>query len=164
MSTPRSEVKESLRTCAGCLIAILACTAFLGFWLHREINPPDRVLVSISDIDPSMEDYYLVADTPAGTKNMPWYSVKVTPFTRKSGGFASHHFSKDSDTLREAFVAWIRGERYGVVIGCKDEDWRVFWFRPEDVHLRWDSWIVGGGEASIQLADKEKGELYRDSE
>lgn len=51
-------------------------------------------------------------------------------------------------------VSWEDGQKYGVLRQDKDDHWEVYWFSPEDVNLRGRYWVLGGGQASIELSSQ----------
>jgi hypothetical protein len=144
----------------GCAIVYLAIATFLGFRFYRMLEPADRVFVSVSNIDPATRSFYFVADTPVGPEEMSWYLEKVTPFTMKPSRCSATRYDPKWGKTMTRKVQWVEGRRYGVVVGYEEDPSRVFWFETDETHLRWNSWLRGGGKASVELPDKEKGEKW----
>jgi hypothetical protein len=120
--------------------------------LYRSLKPADEVLVAVSNIDASTVLLCLIVDTPAGPEAMLWSLHKVGPFSMHPNGGSVSEFNARSQGRRRTYpVLWREGTRYGVLTRDEDGRWRVFWFRPDEVHLRGRYWILGGGEASIVL-------------
>jgi hypothetical protein len=162
MANQESGSRASRRFCAGYALVFVAVTAFLGFRFNRMLEPADRVFVSVNNIDPSTRSLYFVAETPSGSTEMPWYLEKVTPFTMNPSDCTATTIDpkRDGTSVTRA-VQWIDGRRYGLVVGYEEGPLRVFWFKPDEIHLRWNSWLRGGGEALIELPEKEMGEEMR---
>jgi hypothetical protein len=137
------------------LLALALCL----LWAYRWWRPADRVVVTVTHIDPSTRFLCLVADTPHGPEPMWWSLRKLGPFTMHPRGCTASLFDPEWDgTQTTRGVSWLDGTRYGVLTCDQDGRWWVFWFTPEEVHLRGRYWVVGGGEASIELPPKDRAE------
>jgi hypothetical protein len=142
------------------LVVLLAGPAFMAY---RWAKPADRVLVTVANIDPSTRFFCLLVDTPAGPKAMWWSLDYVGPFTMHPGNCIVSDFDPPWDRpAARRQVSWQDGARYGVLTRDRGDHWQVFWFTPEEVNLRGRSWLLGGGEASIDLPAKDRGEPASD--
>ena len=133
------------------LAAVAAPALLLYLWL----NPADRVVVTVTPIDPATRLLCLIAETPDGPQPMWWSLEKVGPFSMHPARCTVSDYSPEWDrgsVTRK--VLWRDGGRYGVLTRDVDDAWRVFWFDPEDVHLEWKGWPGRGGRASIDLPRK----------
>ena len=123
-------------------------------------RPPDRVLVTLTNIDPSTRFLCLVADTPGGPEPMWWSLRKFGPFRMQPGSCTVSLFDPEREGNQVTrSVSWQDGTRYGVLTCDRGGRWQVFWFAPEEVHLRGRYWAVGGGEASIEMPAVGGGDL-----
>ncbi len=139
------------------LVLVLVLTPVI--LLYRWLKPADKVLVTVKGIDPSTRLLCMVVDTPRGPEAMWWSLEKVTPFRMHP----NHCTVSDFNSQREGNeatrpVSWVDGARYGVLTGDNKDRWRVFWYNPEEVHLRGRYWLIGGGESSLILPPKDAGE------
>jgi hypothetical protein len=139
------------------VLAVVVATPFV--LLRRWLKPPDEVEVTIQNIDPSTRMLCLVADTPAGPEAMWWSLHKVGPFSMHPNDCTVSMFNPKHDGMRAIRRAlWRDGKRYGVLTQDANDNWLVFWFSPEEVHLRGRYWVIGGGEAAIELPPKDRAE------
>jgi hypothetical protein len=123
---------------------------------YRWLKPSDRVVVTVNNIDPSTRLLFLAAETPGGPEPMWWSLRKVTPFSmHPSRCVVSEYDPERNGSKVVKRVSWKGGSRYGVLVRDEGDRWLVFWFSPQEVHLRERYWVIGGGRASIELPAKE---------
>jgi hypothetical protein len=122
--------------------------------IYRWLRPADNVLVKVFDVEPSTRRVCLVADTPDGPEVMCWCAKKVTPFKVHPGRYGDNVNPEGHGSEVTLPVWWVDGRRYGVLTRDHEDRWRVFWFSPEEAHLRGRYWVLGGGEASFDLGAK----------
>jgi hypothetical protein len=135
---------------------VFVLVAAAGVLTYRWLNPPDRVEVNVGKFPPSTRLFCLLADGSDGPQAMWWSHDKVGPHDihPKDG---SHTELDEWERMRaHRRVMWRAGRRYGVLTRDHDDRWRVTWLEPDEVGLRWH--LLGGGEASIELPGKDRGE------
>jgi hypothetical protein len=131
-----------------------AAVAVPALLLYLWLNPADRVVVTVTRIDPSTRLLCLVAETPDGPQAMWWSLEKVVPFSMHPSDGPSN-YNPESDRGRVTRdVSWRDGRRYGVLTRDEDDAWWVYWFGPDEVHLEWKYWPGKGGRAEIRLPAK----------
>jgi hypothetical protein len=153
-------------------LAGLAVVLAVALFAYSALAPASRVLIVVRHVPPDTRFVCLVAETPQGPLPLPWSLWKVGPFEMHPADcIVSMHQPGDSmhqpgDPVRgDNFcgpVHWHDADRYGLVTGDQQGRWRVRWLRREDLHVRGRSWLLGGGEGTIDLSGAPEAEVAAD--
>ena len=153
-----AKLLESRRIWLIVVLALLATAASAS--IYRWFNPPWRVEITITDVDPSCHALWLVVETDEGPESL-WWSLEamiglITMHPNHCNATDFRARREGSEAVRD--VVWKEGVRYAVMTWDKDDNWRVFWFDARDVHLEGRLWILGGGKVRLRLPGKESWE------
>jgi hypothetical protein len=148
---------------AAFLACLTACVGIPGLWLWRELIPADRVAVSIQNVSADVRFICLIAETNQGPEAMNWYVGVITPS-------AAMHPRRCSRSIRvanegstfNANVQWKEATRFGVLTRNDHDEWRVYWFTPEEVNLTGRRWLIGGGNSRIVMPNPRAAEAASD--
>jgi hypothetical protein len=99
---------------SGCFWVAVAAVAVPALSLYLWLNPADRVVVTVTRIDPSTRLLCLVAETPDGPEPMWWSLEKVGPFSMHPRRGPSDFNPEWYPTVRSCFGRF-RGWSVGVV-------------------------------------------------
>lgn len=127
----------------------------LVFLIYSCNHPRDRVTVTVTGAPVDVTFACPVAETRGQVQVMKLYRSHIFgPFVMSTPNSLGH--PRDDDESRVAgdfsdLVAWLPGERYGVVTGTKTGRWRVTWFDARAVHLTDHSTLTGGGFVVLDL-------------
>jgi hypothetical protein len=142
----------------GCLIAFLT-VVIPTVWIHHLVSPPDWVDVTVGPFAKGVTQYCLVAEDSSGVGTLAWYHSKVIAFSEDpslGGGYSI----ADEEPVPTVTVRWREARRYGVLVHREDNQWRILWLEPHEVHrpspMRF---IVGGGRAKMHLPAGDRGQV-----
>jgi hypothetical protein len=135
------------------LIVLLAVIVTPTLLIYSCNHPTDRVQVEVDRVPKEVFFLCIVGETPNGPVAFDWYVQHIfQPFTIKAHN--SPYFDFDSGKPRlSASVQWKPADRYGVLMGKRGGEWRVYWFTPDQVNLRGHAWSSNGRLAEFRLAD-----------
>ncbi len=138
----------------GCLIAFVV-VAIPSVLISRVISPSDWVDVTVGPLPNTYENFCLITEDAKGVIALPWYHAMVIPFAEDpfmGGTLGGGFWDPDNDGVILASVQWREAKRYGVLIHRRDDQWRLQWLEPGDVHrpsvMRF---VFGGGKAEMHL-------------
>jgi hypothetical protein len=121
------------------------------FLFCRYLSPPDWVDVSIGPFPEDIESYCLVAEDAGRVEALPWYHYKVISFP-EDPSLGGGHRVNDRHGFATESIQWKEASRYGLLIQCQDNQWRLLWLQPQEVRrpsiMRF---IIGHGEAEMHL-------------
>jgi hypothetical protein len=124
------------RLLAALLVLVpLVLLAVLPFFFYTCFNPADQIVALIVQI-PADVDFVCIASGSGGRIDvMRWYYfTNISGFTERPGDRAfgsAYPGGADMET-----VAWITGERYGVITRTTDRQWSITWFEAKDVPVQ----------------------------
>jgi hypothetical protein len=135
---------------AAILACLTACVGLPGLWLWRELNPADRVAVSIQNVSADVRFICLIAETNQGPEAMNWYVGVITPSATMHPGRCSRSIrvANEGSTFN-ANVQWKQATRFGVLTQNEHDEWKLYWFTPEEMHLTGRRCLIGGGTSRI---------------
>jgi hypothetical protein len=147
---------------AGSLAVILLLG--LCFVVRRWQTPPDHMVVTVKNNDPSVTFICLLAETTAGPEALlySWhyaYDMGVQRFhPNQFPGTpnGNYHTMDGVGSPAKLHVSWRAADRYGVLTWDGADDWCVWWFGREEVPVQGSSWLFGGGQVTIDLLGKGK--------
>ena len=143
-------------------VILITVVAAAALWVGSIFSPPWRVRVYIANIPGGTNFASLVADSGGTLSNMEWSpnSELSMPFTMHPAQCNWSYQNPDNPKVDwHAYVRWQPGERYGVVTRSTDGTWRVCWFETDSVPIRGRLWVLGGGEASFDVAARQTAPL-----
>jgi hypothetical protein len=134
------------------LCGIAAGVSVLVFFVATCLNPPDHIVVVITNVPEDVRFVCLLSESKDQPRLMSWYEgemlqqpVKVVP------RITSFDYAKN-DHASAGFVAWAPSERYGVLVKSADGTWRVYWFSATQVPLEKPLDSFSRGEVRIDLS------------
>lgn len=138
------------RTCLLLVAIPLSLLAALIFFVYSCNNPRDRVLVTVTGVPKDVDLVFPVVESGGQISGMKAYAGGVFgPFV------LSELQSLDKRSDAGGFgdpIAWLPGERYGMITMTNDGEWRIVWFNADAVQLTDRSLLVGGGSATFDLS------------
>lgn len=129
----------------------LAGLAVLIFLAYDCVYPRDEVQVNVTGIPDDVYFLCFVAQAQGKLHGMKWYRSHIFgPFTMS--GLTSGGDRRQTTDFHDQ-VAWIFGERYGVITRGRDRGWRITWFEASEVPLIGRSILTGQGTATFDLTN-----------
>lgn len=137
-------------------LSILTVLIYLGY----ECNyPRDEVRVTVTGIPQDVSFACLVAESQGRLQGMKLYRRHIF------GPFVLSHLQslnrEDAGDFKDR-VAWMFGERYGVITCNTDKTWHITWFHASEVPWEGRSVLLGGGSVLLDLSKGRTEQLPRD--
>ncbi len=158
------EEDVSLKRFWGCawrllLISPIVFLVLLVVLITDKMNPSDWVEVNVRSLPSDADYWFVVAEDSRGISVLPLYYSKVFSFTHYPDlSRLTTSSDRDKSWWKETqSLQWKSAERYGVLIRRRDEQWRFWWLKPEEIrHPSLWRFIISGQSAGIWVPGEDQ--------